>query len=141
MDDSLRRNSKRVKHTEAPQGSQFSQHSTGYVSGQSQAVLTTIAISPYDATSIECDQPVDQQARMQLPQHGSMGGVAHYLDTEAGFIHHSAVLTEHESSIGIPSLGHDPTCRSQVSQSYIDQGVVVLTVLKDFPRIQNCIDK
>jgi hypothetical protein len=62
-------------------------------------------------------------------------------DNTAGFTNHSAVLAEHELSIGIrpPNDGTIPV--STVSQLHIDRGATVLTVLKDLPAIERYIDK
>jgi hypothetical protein len=131
-DISFRRDLKHARHIEAVQ-------SASYVPTQLQAALldstANLPYSPYTPDS----QPISQQARMPSPQH--QPGDACSFDIEDGFINHSAVLAEHEFSIGIQPLGCDSTCRSEVSQSHIDKGVAVLTVLKNFPVIQKYIDK
>jgi hypothetical protein len=61
-------------------------------------------------------------------------------DNSAGFTNHSAVLAEHELSIGIRPPNDDSTSIS-VSQLHIDRGATVLTVLQDLPAIEKYIDK
>lgn len=64
-------------------------------------------------------------------------------DNKAGLLSHSAVLAEHELSIGInmqPSGGAS-TSAAKVSQRYIEQGAAVLTLFKDFSAMQKYIEK
>jgi hypothetical protein len=62
-------------------------------------------------------------------------------DNGAGFINHSAVLAEHELSIGIQPPNDDTTPISKVSQLQIDRGATVLTLLRDLQAIERYIDK
>ncbi|KAH9881043.1 hypothetical protein J1614_001536 [Plenodomus biglobosus] len=64
-----------------------------------------------------------------------------HFDNKAAFINDFAVLAENELSIGIqpPMLHNVPV--SHVTQSHIDRGAAVLTLLKDFQSIQRYIDK
>ena len=59
----------------------------------------------------------------------------------AGFINQSAVLVEHELSIGIQPPNDDTATMASVSQSHIDRGAVVLTLFTDLPAIEKYIDK
>lgn len=65
----------------------------------------------------------------------------HQFDSQAAFINEFAVLAENELSIGIlpPTLGS--LLSSSVTQSHIEKGAIVLTLLKDFQMIQKYIDK
>jgi hypothetical protein len=131
-DISLRRGLKHAKRIETVQ-------SASYVSTQLQAaLLDSTADLPYNPYTPD-SQPISQQAYMPSPQYQRAD--ARSFDNEDGFINHSAVLAEHEFSIGIQPLGCDATCRSEISQSHIDKGVAVLTVLKNFPVIQKYVDK
>jgi hypothetical protein len=62
-------------------------------------------------------------------------------DSSAGFIDHSAVLAEHELSIGIHSLKDVSTPISKVPQTQIDRGAAVLSLLNDLPAFEKYIDK
>ncbi|KAF1840198.1 uncharacterized protein K460DRAFT_348380 [Cucurbitaria berberidis CBS 394.84] len=62
-------------------------------------------------------------------------------DSRSAFINHNAILAENELSIGIQPPSADSTPMSKVSQSHIDSGAAVLTLLKDLPTIQKYIDK
>jgi hypothetical protein len=62
-------------------------------------------------------------------------------DDSAGFINHSAVLAEHELSIGIEPPHTNIASTPKVSQSQIDRGAAVLTLLRDLPSIEKYIDK
>ncbi|KAF2820502.1 hypothetical protein CC86DRAFT_397762 [Ophiobolus disseminans] len=63
------------------------------------------------------------------------------LDSGASFMNQSAVLAENELSIGIQPPNDDTSTMANVSQSHIERGVVVLTILKDLPAIEKYIDK
>jgi hypothetical protein len=63
------------------------------------------------------------------------------LSDSAGFINHSAVLAEHELSIGIQSSNDDSTLVSKVSQLQIDRGAIVLTLFKDLSALGKYIEK
>ncbi|KAF2847368.1 hypothetical protein T440DRAFT_403541 [Plenodomus tracheiphilus IPT5] len=82
-------------------------------------------------------EPEQQQS---LPDQGNWEDV-HHFDNKAAFINDFAVLAENELSIGIqpPTLNTLPV--SHVTQSHIDRGAAVLTLLKDFQGIQSYIDK
>jgi hypothetical protein len=60
---------------------------------------------------------------------------------KAGITNHSAVLTENEPSIGILPPLIDSSPSSKISQSNIDRGASVLTLLKDLPTMRKYIDK
>lgn len=62
-------------------------------------------------------------------------------DDSAGFINHSAVLAEHELSIGIQPPHTDVASAPRVSQLHVDRGAAVLTLLQDLPSIEKYIDK
>ncbi|KAH3920376.1 hypothetical protein HBH56_003700 [Parastagonospora nodorum] len=62
-------------------------------------------------------------------------------DSSAGFIDHSAVLAEHELSIGIHSSKDVSTPIPKVSQAQIDRGAAVLSLLNDLPAFEKYIDK
>jgi hypothetical protein len=63
------------------------------------------------------------------------------LDDSAGFISHSAILAENELSVGIQPQNTDISSTTRVSQSQIDRGAAVLTLLNDLPTLQTYIDK
>jgi hypothetical protein len=63
------------------------------------------------------------------------------LDNGAAFVHHSSVLTENELSIGILPQNGETIPLSRVSQSQVDRGATVLTLLNDFASIQRYIEK
>ncbi|KAF1919497.1 hypothetical protein BDU57DRAFT_143526 [Ampelomyces quisqualis] len=63
------------------------------------------------------------------------------LDDSAGFINHSAVLAEHELSIGIQPPNTDVASTPRVSQGQIDRGAAVLTLLRNLSTIEKYIDK
>jgi hypothetical protein len=71
----------------------------------------------------------------------SVGIETHGFENSAGFIDHSAVLAEHELSIGIHSSNDVSTPVSKVSQVQIDRGAAVLSLLNDLPAIEKYIDK
>jgi hypothetical protein len=62
-------------------------------------------------------------------------------DNSAGFINHSAVLAEHELSIGIQPPNTDGAYAPRISQAHIDRGAAVLTLLRDLSAIEEYIDK
>jgi hypothetical protein len=64
---------------------------------------------------------------------------AQNFDSGAGFVHHSAVLAEHEQSIGLTPP--ESNTGSGASQTQIDEGAALLTLLRDLPSIQRYIDK
>jgi hypothetical protein len=66
---------------------------------------------------------------------------AQSFDMKAGITNHSAVLTENEPSIGILPPLIDSSPSSKISQSNIDRGASVLTLLKDLPTMRKYIDK
>jgi hypothetical protein len=69
-------------------------------------------------------------------QVGALG-----FDDSAGFISHSAILAENELSVGIQPSNDGMLAISKVSQSQIDRGATVLTLLSDISTIQKYIDK
>jgi hypothetical protein len=62
-------------------------------------------------------------------------------DNKAGFINHSAVLTEHELSIGIQAPNINTTPDPRISQLQIDRGSAILTLFNELPTIEKYIDK
>ncbi|KAF2464247.1 uncharacterized protein BDR25DRAFT_97671 [Lindgomyces ingoldianus] len=84
---------------------------------------------------------IDDLARRPpcYPDSQLRGGSISFQQT-AGFVSHSAILNENESSIGIlpPNSAAN---QSVVSQYHIEKGVAILTLLKDFPQIDKYIDK
>ena len=62
-------------------------------------------------------------------------------DSGAAFVHHSSVLMENELGIGILPQNDAAVPLSRVSQSQIDRGATVLTLLEDFAGIQRYIEK
>jgi hypothetical protein len=62
-------------------------------------------------------------------------------DDNAGFINHSAVLAEHELSIGIQPPNADVASTPRVSQLHIERGAAVLTSLRDLASIEKYIEK
>jgi hypothetical protein len=94
----------------------------------------------------EALQPASQERDIFDELHkplssGTIREIALSFDDSAGFTNHSAVLAEHELSIGIRLSNDDSTPISKVSQLHIDRGATVLTLLKDLPAIENYIDK
>ncbi|KAF2679208.1 hypothetical protein K458DRAFT_314916, partial [Lentithecium fluviatile CBS 122367] len=80
-----------------------------------------------------------EELRRPLPEAHVRGDSVHQTHS-AGFIHHTAILAEHETSIGIlPSADTMP--QSPVSQSYIERGAALLTLLKELPTFRRYIDK
>lgn len=63
---------------------------------------------------------------------------AQELERGASFVNHTAVLDEHEPSIGLTPPG---LTVFEVSQERIDQGTLVLCVLKDLKSLRKYIDK
>lgn len=59
-------------------------------------------------------------------------------ENATSFISHSAVLAEHEPSIG---LSPPVSCASRVSQAHIEKGAAVLSLLQDLSSIQKYIEK
>ncbi|ORY18115.1 hypothetical protein BCR34DRAFT_583051 [Clohesyomyces aquaticus] len=57
----------------------------------------------------------------------------------SGFVSHTAILNENESSVGIYSYA--ATDQRSVSQSQIDSGVAVLKLLKDFHQLEKYVEK
>lgn len=62
-------------------------------------------------------------------------------ESSASFIDHSAVLAEHELSIGIHSLRDVSTPISKVLQTQIERGAAILSLLNDLPANEKYIDK
>jgi hypothetical protein len=62
-------------------------------------------------------------------------------DTGAGFINHSAVLAEHELSIGIEPQNGDTVPQAKVSQLQIDRGAAVLKLFRDLQATEKYIEK
>jgi hypothetical protein len=86
------------------------------------------------------NQNVFEELHKQLPDESIREDVLSF-DNSAGFINHSAVLAEHELSVGIQPPNNDLTPISKVSQLHIDRGATVLTLLKDLSAIEMYIDK
>lgn len=86
------------------------------------------------------DHQIAEELRGPLSNHHIRADVLSY-DNNSAFINHSAVLAENELSIGIQPTLSEATPMSIVSQSHIDRGATVLTLLKDLPLIQKYIDK
>jgi hypothetical protein len=63
------------------------------------------------------------------------------VDDGVGFISHSAILAENELSVGIPPPNTYVSSTIRVSQSHIDRGAAILTLLIDLPTLQKYIDK
>lgn len=81
-----------------------------------------------------------EELRRPLPDHHVRADVLSF-DNRSAFINHSAVLAENELSIGIQPPNAESTPMSKVSQSHIDRGAIVLTLLKDMPILQKYINK
>jgi hypothetical protein len=81
-----------------------------------------------------------EELRRPLPEAHVRGDSIHQTH-RAGFIHHTAILAEHETSIGILPSSADTAPTSPVSQSYIERGAAVLSLLKELPTFQQYIDK
>jgi hypothetical protein len=81
-----------------------------------------------------------EELRKPLSDTGTQADVLSF-DNSAGFINHSAVLAEHELSIGIQSSNDDSTLVSKVSQLQIDRGAIVLTLFKDLSALGKYIEK
>ncbi|KAH7392442.1 hypothetical protein DE146DRAFT_141069 [Phaeosphaeria sp. MPI-PUGE-AT-0046c] len=62
-------------------------------------------------------------------------------DNYAGVTNHTAVLAEHELSIGIQPPRGDSTSTAKVSQRCIEQGAAVLTLFQNISEIEKYINK
>jgi hypothetical protein len=87
----------------------------------------------------QVDQALEE-LRKPLSDSGTQADALGF-DNSAGFINHSAVLAEHELSIGIQSSSDDITPVSKVSQLQIDRGAIVLTLFKDLSAIGKYTEK
>lgn len=111
---------------------------------ESSPTASTLSSSVRSQNSISQSQYIDasvQQAskntrRPSIDQR--TGTDARELERGASFVNHTAVLDEHESSIGLTPQG---STAFEVSQERIDQGASVLFVLRDLGSIQKYIDK
>jgi hypothetical protein len=96
-----------------------------------------------DIPSISTQPKVDQafeELRKSLSDSGTQADALGF-DNGAGFINHSAVLAEHELSIGIQLSSDDKIPASNVSQLQIDRGAIVLTLFKDLSAVGKYIEK
>jgi hypothetical protein len=99
-----------------------------------QPVLKVVGLSiqPESHTVEELSKPV----RYDSVRADTLG-----FDNSAGFINHSAVLAEHELSIGIQPPNTDGASTTKISQVHVDRGAAVLTLLRDLSAIEKYIEK
>lgn len=81
-----------------------------------------------------------EELRKLLSNSGTQADALGF-DNSASFINHSAVLAEHELSIGIHLSSDDATRISKVSQLQIDRGAIVLTLFKNLSAVGKYIEK
>jgi hypothetical protein len=86
------------------------------------------------------DQNVFEELHKPLSNENVREDV-HGFGDSADFINHSAVLAEHELSIGIHPSNDDSTPISRISPLHLDRGAAVLTLLRDLPSIEKYINK
>ena len=124
--------------------------STGFshVSQATQAESTPTASTP--TSSVRSPNSISHSRLMnapvqQAPENTCPPSIdqrvltdARELERGASFVYHTAVLDEHESSIGLTPQG---STALEVPQERIDQGASVLYVLRDLRSIQKYIDK
>jgi hypothetical protein len=121
--------------------------STAYQSPSDREIgCDSIYPAPKRVKLTETLQPASQERNIFEELHkplssGTSREDALGFDDSAGFTNHSAVLAEHELSIGIRPPNDDCTPISKVSQLHIDRGATVLTLLQDLPAIEGYIDK
>lgn len=111
----------------------------------SEAIIGSVYYRSSRANSVpvlagELTQQITFGRQESSPKHPIRDDALSF-DHRAAFINDFAVLTESELSIGIqpPIVGTLPT--PSISQSHIDKGAAVLTLLRDFPAIQIYIEK
>lgn len=62
-------------------------------------------------------------------------------NARAAFTNDNAILDENELSIGIQPEFTRNAPKPKITQSHIERGVMVLSMFKDFPAIQRCLEK
>jgi hypothetical protein len=108
------------------------------LTGELQPAYLSRDVSPTQYT--QQDPQGFEELRESLLNNSSQIDVVS-LEDSAGFISHSAILAENELSVGIPPPNTDVSSTIRVSQSHVDRGAAILTLLNDLSTLQKYIDK
>ncbi|KAF2655662.1 hypothetical protein K491DRAFT_414301 [Lophiostoma macrostomum CBS 122681] len=99
--------------------------------------VPTASSSLLTSTTRDPPRPTDSH----LPYSSQSTGAFWGLSSSTEFISHSAILAENEPSIGILPPSTEGLTTSNISQTHIDKGAVILSLLKDLPQFEMYVEK